>query len=144
MYTSALVPLPFFELQSTIYASIKILPFFPCTTVVHLQQTIPENGAVCPGGKLQYTCTAVDELSWEIASSIPVTFTTDMEVNSTGTINDFSLLLTEKTTTDAGTKIITTATNDMVTSNNNSQQVVCYSGALISARYIKVAGRVVL
>ena len=111
--------------------------------IVHFDQTIPaENGMVCPGGKLQYMCSAVYELSWQIASFIPVTFTESMEVNSTKTLNNFSLVLTANNTTNTGIKIFTTATNDMVTSNLDDQQVACYSAASLSMLYIDIEGRV--
>ena len=103
-----------------------------------------ENGAVCPGGKLQYICMALVELHWEIESSSPVLFKQDTEVNSTQTIDDFSLVLMKKTTTSTGIKIITIATNDMVTSNYDGQQVVCYSSVSHDVLYIRVAGIVVL
>ena len=66
-----------------------------------------------------------------------------MEVNSTQAIGNFSLVLMKKTITDTGITIISTATNDMVTTNLDNQQVVCYSGPSHDTLYIDVAGRVV-
>ena len=108
-----------------------------------MRQTVPENGVACPGEKIQYLCTSsLGQLSWQIDGSFPVTFREDMEVNSSGTIEDFSLVLTEKIVTENGTTIFSTATNDMVTSKYNSQQVVCYLGVWASFLYIEVAGSV--
>ena len=99
-----------------------------------------ENGKVCPGGKLQFMCSAVAEVSWQIDGSSPFTLEGNMEVNLTEIIKGFSLVLTAKTTTDTGIKINSTATNDMVTSNLDGQQVVCYSGASHDTLYVQVAG----
>ena len=85
-------------------------------------------------------CSAVDDVSWQIDVSDPVTFKEGTEVNSTEMINGFSLVLTAKTTTDTGIKINSTATNDMVTSSNDGQQVVCYSGNSHDTLDIDVAG----
>ena len=137
--TFNLVPLPFFELEC-----ICIVHFVFYSCIVDFRQTIPaSNGIVCPGGKLQYTCTAVDELSWEIDSSKPVLLDKDTEINFTDTLKNFSLLLMDKMTTDTGIKIFTTATNDMVTSNLDGQKVVCYSATSHETLVIDVAGRVV-
>ena len=125
-----------------IYSCLSVcLPF----GIVDFRQTIPaENGTACPGGKLQYICTALVELHWEIDGSRPITFTESMEVNSIEAIDNFSLVLIRKTTTSTGIKIITTATNNMVTSNLDGQQVACYSAASHDTLNIQVAGIVVL
>ena len=89
-------------------------------------------------------CTAIFELFWEIASSSPLHFTETTEVNSTVAINDFTVVLTAKENiTGTGIKLLTTATNDMVTSNRDGQQVVCYSGASPDTLFIDIAGTVV-
>ena len=87
---------------------------------------------------------AVFDLHWEIDGSSPFLFTESMEVNSTEVIDDFSLVLMKKATTITGIKIITTATNDMVTSNPHGQQVMCYLEASHDTHYFQVVGTVVL
>ena len=65
-----------------------------------------------------------------------------MEVNSTGTIQDFSLVLTELILTEKESKIFSTATNDMVASSYDGQQIACYRGLDFDYLWIEVAGRV--
>ena len=73
------------------------LSFFLPFGIVDFRQMIPaENGAVCPGGKLQYICMALVEVQWEIDGSSPFIFTESMEVNSTEAIDNFSLVLMKK------------------------------------------------
>ena len=110
-----------------------------------LRQTMPENGIVCPGEKLQYLCkSSIGHLVWQIDNFGHFQMEKDTEVNSTGTIGDFSLLLTARIMTESGSEISSTATNDMVASVYDDLQIVCYLETWASFLHIEVAGNVVL
>ena len=87
---------------------------------------------------LQYTCTSpLIEQYWTIGTSHPFIITESSMVNSSGTIDDFFLILTQK---DAS-RSTCTATNDIVTSIYDGVQIACYSGNLWSAIKIAVADK---
>ena len=101
---------------------------------------MPESGTVCPGKMLQYTCTStLNEQYWTIGSSDPFIITESSVVNSSGTIDDFFLILTGKDPSCS----TCTATNDIATSKYDGQQIACYSGKSLSTVQIAVAGMLV-
>ena len=123
-----------------VHVHVHVSSVLPSFRIVGLQQTIPKSGTVCPGAVLQYTCTSsLGEQYWTIGTSHPFIITESSVVNSSGTIDDFFLILAQK---DADCSTCT-ATNDIATSKYDGQQVACYSGTSFSNVTIAVAGTLV-
>ena len=110
--------------------------------LVELRQTIPESGSVvCPGTRLQYTCSAtIPPVGLYIGpSETQFLFPVGADaVNTSHTIGNFVAVLTLQN----GTLSSFTATNEMVTYSYNGQEFGCVGGSSSKTENITLAGTV--
>ena len=110
--------------------------------LVKLRQTIPESGSVvCPGARLQYTCsTTSPPIGWYVGSSLNQQLFPEGAdaVNTSYTIGNFVAVLTLQN----GTFSSFTATNEMVAYSYNGQRFACVGGNGLGIATIDLAGTV--
>ena len=101
-----------------------------------MEQTTPENDAVCPGQVLKYTCFSNESsIGWKIDADFHVYSEMDA-VNSSVNIKSFETVLT----INNGMFFFSTAMIPMVTLVDNNEIIECLGGSVTDSRKIAVAG----
>ena len=107
--------------------------------IVELVQTIPANNApVCPGRTLQFTCTSCINrvlIGWQFPGQY-VIFLYGEDVSPI-TYNNYTYEIVSETQPP----LISTATNEMISSDQDNRLLYCVGGPKLIGRTIDVAGR---